>query len=84
MRTQRCYLLCRMYTASPSQQVGSTGVWAPPVVREALYTSDIGDNFSRTQNEVSTSQATNPWHPCPSFRWFKHSWVLVSITNDEK
>jgi hypothetical protein len=41
----RGYLLCRMYTAPPSQQVGST-VWTPPVVRGALYTFDIGDNFS--------------------------------------
>ena len=31
--------------SAPSQQVGSTGMWVPPIVR-ALYTSEIGDNFS--------------------------------------
>ena len=32
--------------SAPSQQVGSTGVWAPPVVRGALHTTGIGDPFS--------------------------------------
>jgi hypothetical protein len=43
---RRSYLLCPLHAAPPSQQVGSTGVWAPPVVRGALHTAGIGDPFS--------------------------------------
>jgi hypothetical protein len=60
--TWRSYLLCPLYAAPPSQQVGSTGVWAPPVVRGALHTAGIGDPFSSTWAiQLSINANKLPW-----------------------
>jgi hypothetical protein len=65
--------------SAPSQQVGPTHPWIPPVVRGALHTADIGDNSSISTGRQSTVKTvvvgptmavkkmsfTNPRPTCP-------------------